>query len=153
MIYEKNDDFFITDGRFGKFRFDPGPKVSSARVKRMEHFIVEALKQYRESIDDGLNALKQAEDELASISFFGGMTFRDKLLSKQQARIRTIRALMKGGADITACDGNFAILSDEVMISLSNRTWKRLSKEEWFHMKNVRKDLKALIEELKVVAE
>jgi hypothetical protein len=152
MIYEKDSNFFITDGRFGKFKFHPGPRVSSARVTRMENFIVDALKQYRENIDEGLDSLKQAEDELHSISFFSGVGITDKLMSKQKARIRTIRALMKGGADVTACDGNFAILSDEVMISLSNRTWKRLSKEEWFHMENVRKDLKALIEELKVAS-
>ena len=145
ILYEKEDTFFMTDGRFGKFEFSANVE-NYGRVKSMERAILDALQNYREDIPFALSRLDDATKLLDRMVW----DYHDMLdtAAKQKRRVATLKALIKGGADITGCDGNFAILSDAVMISLSNRTWKRLEKEEWFKMQNVRKDLKSLIEEL-----
>jgi hypothetical protein len=144
-MYEKDYDFFITDGRFGKFVFKSCQNTYIS-VKEMEALIIESLELYRENRDYAIRRIEEADKMLNKIANIRGEL--SPVIIKHKKRIATIKALIKGGADITACDGNFAILNDEVMISLANRSWKRLSKEEWFKMENVRKELKALIEDL-----
>jgi hypothetical protein len=145
ILYEKEDTFFMTDGRFGKFEFSANSK-NYYKVKDMERAILDALQNYREDRDFAVSRLDDATKLLSRMAWdYPPMS---DLAAKQKKRVATLKALIKGGADITGCDGNFAILSDVVMISLSNRTWKRLEKEEWFKMENVRQDLKALIEEI-----
>lgn len=150
MLYTKEDDFFITDRRFGKFIFEPFDG-SKEHVEEMENITVEALKMYREDKNGALQKIEKADEKLHMIYHLSGKLTND--ISKHKKRMATLKALIQGGADITACDGNFVILSDEVMLTLSNRSWKRLDKEKWFKMENVTKELKSLIEELKVASE
>lgn len=145
MIYKKERNVLIKDGRFGKFKLE-STNVSAELMMSMETAVFEALRNYREDLKFAMNRIKQAR---AILTLMMDVDYQSSdLFSKHRKRLSTLSHLIKMGADITACDGNFAIISDRVMISLSNRTWKRLEKEEWFYTAKDVNGLKALVEEL-----